>query len=627
MRLAALPILRPRMIPDALRRLFDFQRTPLAQFGDEIAERSARLGAAYAALTCLGYGVVYAIVGPAEFVPANFTVALLMGLLARWPLRSATRMVVVVVNLALALLIFQTVMVGNLTHAGAAWIIVPSVSAIMIGMRRLGIYLVVVSSVALLGVQAAREAGALKPSVQLVFAEWQLALSMVGAQVLVLLIGLLILRARDRLVTEIRDRSHELVEALERESAARAEAEAARNEALAASRAKEQFFANLTHEIRTPLAGVMGAAALLERDAASTDSRPLVAALSASARELGEVVDAMLDHAKLSVGHFAAEPEPIDLAEMLESLRAMFADQAALRGLALRVELDPQSPGRVVCDRMALRRILINLLANALKFTDAGSVELRVRVQPAARGAVLTADVSDTGIGIASEHLATIFEAFVQADASITRRFGGTGLGLAISRRLAELLGGTLGVRSAPGDGSVFTLTMPVDLADDDTAPAPQPQRAAAGEVPARRVLVVEDNPINRLVAAEMLALLGSEVVLAEDGERALERLDGTTFDLILMDLQMPGMDGIAATLALRRRERDAGMQPTPVIALTGNSASDYGEACAQAGMNGFLVKPVSIEALEALLRSPPSGGDTAGVIHPSSRDGTIPPP
>jgi signal transduction histidine kinase/CheY-like chemotaxis protein len=612
------------MIPAALRRLFDFQRTPLGQFRDEIAERSARLGAGYAAIACLAYGVAYAIVGPAEFVPVNFAVALLMALLARWPLRTATHTVAVVVNLALALLIFQTVMVGNLTHAAVAWMMVPSVAVIMIGMRALGIYLVVVSSVALIGVEAARGAGVLQPRVLLVYAEWQLALSMVGAQVLVLLIGLIILRARDRLVAEIRERSRELADALERASAARAEAEAARTEALAAGRAKEQFFANLTHEIRTPLAGVMGAATLLERDAAGPDNRPLVAALSASARELGEVVDAMLDHAKLSVGHFASEPVPVDIHEMLDSLRAMFTEQAGRRGIALRAELDPRAPRLVVCDRMALRRILINLLANALKFTDAGSVELRVGVEHTAQGPILTAQVADTGIGIASENIATIFEAFVQADASITRRFGGTGLGLAISRRLAELLGGTLGVRSELGRGSVFTLTMPVGQADDSAAPTPTPQPAAAGEVPARRVLVVEDNPINRLVAAEMLALLGSEVVLAEDGERALERLDGHPFDLILMDLQMPGMDGIAATLALRQRERDRGLHPTPVIALTGNSASDYGEACARAGMNGFLVKPVSIEALEALLRSPPQGGDAANVIATSSRLGTI---
>ena len=628
------------MLPAALRRLFDFKRTPLGLFREEIAARSARLGAGYAALACFVYGVVYAVVGPAEFVPVNFTVAALMALLARFPLRPASRTVAVVVNLALGLLAFQTFMVGNLTHAAVAWLIVPSVAAVMIGMRALAIYLVAVSAVVLLGIEAGRQLGLIQPRVRLVHAEWQLAFSLVGAQLLVLLIGLIILRARDRLVVEIRERSRQLAEALEHAGAARAEAEAsrneamaARNEALAAGRAKEQFFANLTHEIRTPLAGVVGSATLLARGEPRADQRALVDALGTSARELAEVVDAMLDHAKLSVGHFASEPVRIDLPDLLASLRALFEQPAARRGLALHIALDADSPARVDCDRMALRRILVNLLGNAIKFTDAGSVSLRLRVEVADSGATLHAEVADTGIGIAADHLATIFEAFVQADPSITRRFGGTGLGLAISRRLAELLGGTLAVRSTVGEGSVFTLRLPVGYPVDEAAAGEVTGAAQAGApalppppvaVPARRVLVVEDNPINRLLAAEMLAMLGSRVELAEDGRQALERLGVEPFDLVLMDLQMPGMDGIGATRAMRDREHRLGLAPVPIIALTGNSASDYGEACAQAGMNGFLVKPVSLEALEALLREPPPARAPSAFTGLSSQGASI---
>jgi signal transduction histidine kinase/ActR/RegA family two-component response regulator len=628
------------MLPAALRRLFDFRLRSPSLFRDEIAERSARLGAAYASLACFAYGVVYAIDGPAAFVPANFGVAVVLALLARWPLRSASRTVFAVVNLALGLLAFQTIMVGNLMHAAVAWLMVPSVAVIMIGMRGLGIYLVAASALVVLGVEGGRQLGLVVPRVRLVNAEWQFAFSVVGAQLLVLLIGLIILRARDRLVAEIRERSRELAQALAHASAARAEAEAsrneamaARNEALAAGRAKEQFFANLTHEIRTPLAGVVGSATLLERGAPREDQRALVDALGSSARELAEVVDAMLDHAKLSVGHFASEPVTIDLPEMIASLRGLFEQPAARRGLALHILLEPGTPSLVRCDRMALRRILVNLLGNAIKFTDAGSVSLRLSVDPVPEGAMLHAEVADSGIGIAPENLAAIFEAFVQADASITRRFGGTGLGLAISRRLAELLGGELSVRSVVGEGSVFTLRLPVDhppapdrdadAASGATADGPIPPAALAGPVPVRRLLVVEDNPINRLLAAEMLGMLGSRVVLAEDGRQALERLDDEPFDLILMDLQMPGMDGIEATRAIRERETRLGLAPTPIVALTGNSASDYGEACAQAGMNGFLVKPVSLESLESLLRAPPRTGD-AGVTTPSSGGATI---
>jgi signal transduction histidine kinase/ActR/RegA family two-component response regulator len=628
------------MLPAAFRRLFDFRLTSPSLFRDEIAERSARLGAAYASLACFAYGVVYAIDGPAAFVPANFGVAVVLALLARWPLRSASRTVFAVVNLALGLLAFQTIMVGNLMHAAVAWLMVPSVAVIMIGMRGLGIYLVAASALVVLGVEGGRQLGLVVPRVRLVNAEWQFAFSVVGAQLLVLLIGLIILRARDRLVAEIRERSRELAQALAHASAARAEAEAsrneamaARNEALAAGRAKEQFFANLTHEIRTPLAGVVGSATLLERGAPREDQRALVDALGSSARELAEVVDAMLDHAKLSVGHFASEPVTIDLPEMIASLRGLFEQPAARRGLALRIALEPGTPPRVRCDRMALRRILVNLLGNAIKFTDAGSVSLRLSVDPVPEGAMLHAEVADSGIGIAPENLAAIFEAFVQADASITRRFGGTGLGLAISRRLAELLGGELSVRSVVGEGSVFTLRLPVDhpptpdhgadAASGASAGGPVPPAALAGPVPVRRLLVVEDNAINRLLAAEMLGMLGSRVVLAEDGRQALERLGDEPFDLILMDLQMPGMDGIEATRAIRERETRLGLAPTPIVALTGNSASDYGEACAQAGMNGFLVKPVSLESLESLLRAPPRAGDAA-VTTPSSRGASI---
>jgi signal transduction histidine kinase/ActR/RegA family two-component response regulator len=460
--------------------------------------------------------------------------------------------------------------------------------------------------------------------VSLVHGELQLAFSLIAAQGLVLLIGLLILRARDLLVVEIGERTRQLAEALDHARAARAEAEAARIETVAASRAQEEFFANLTHEIRTPLAGVVGAVSLLQPAELPAGQRRLVEGITASAAELAEVVDAMLDHAKLSAGRFSAERVPVFVAELAQTLSSLMAERARLRGLQLSVEVDPGTPPRVLVDPMWLRRILINLMANAVKFTATGSVSLRLRVaapcEPALPGGDLTlmAEVADTGIGIPADKLEAIFQPFVQADASITRRFGGTGLGLAISRRLAELMGGTLQAASVEGKGSCFVLRLPVGLpdgpaatgSDPAVAPSVQPMGAPSSPVAhgvgAQRILLVEDSPVNRMVAGEMLTMLGCVVSLAEDGQQALQQLAESPVDLVLMDLQMPVMDGITATRALREREAAQGLPRTRVIALSGNSAADYGEACVLSGMDGFLVKPVSLASLRAVLQSVP---------------------
>jgi CheY-like chemotaxis protein len=331
----------------------------------------------------------------------------------------------------------------------------------------------------------------------------------------------------------------------------------------------------------------------------------------------------MLDHAKLSAGRFSAERVPVPVVDLVNSLSSLMSDRARRRGLQLSIDVDPGTPPRLLVDPTWLRRILVNLMANAVKFTAAGSVSVRLRMvapgEPALPGSDLTlvAEVSDTGIGIPADKLEAIFQPFVQADASITRRFGGTGLGLAISRRLAELMGGTLEAASVEGKGSRFVLRLPVALPDGAAATGGDPAVAPSGQpmgapVPVasgadvQRVLLVEDNPVNRMVAGEMLTMLGCSVSLAEDGQQALQRLTESPVDLVLMDLQMPVMDGISATRALRERERAQGLPRTRVIALSGNSAADYGEACVQAGMDGFLVKPVSLDSLRAVLQPAP---------------------
>ena len=625
-----------------LRDLFRFDTVELNRFERDVSERVVRFSAAYAALACALFGVGYWITGLVAFVPNNLLVALLMAMIAlRQPLNPVVS-IFLMINLILALLAYEMVMLGGLSYAPSVWLIVPCVAALQIGMRRLGLYSLAMSALLILAMLTGVKMGWIVPRVVMADHETVMALSLIASQSLAVLLAFIILRARDRLLAEIRERNLQLAGALAQARSAQIEAErsrneamiarneavSARNEVLAAGRSKEQFFANLTHEIRTPLNGVLGASALLERGHARADQQPLIAALSASSRDLGEVVEAMLDHAKLSVGHLSSETAPMRAADVLSSVRELMAVRAAEKLLAFRVELASDAPDWIVSDRAWLRRILVNLVANAIKFTDRGSVDLRMRIEPAdpatgpaswaaGQHAQLIAEVCDTGIGIASDKLESVFEPFVQADPSITRRFGGTGLGLTISRRLAELLGGSLTVRSADAQGSVFTLRVPVTVADapaastaveqtsgtGGSADAASDTGATAAAVP-RQVLLVEDNAVNRLLASEMLVLLGCEVTLAVDGWQAISLAGSRRFDIVLMDLQMPELDGIAASRAIRALEREQGRLTMPIVALTGNSASDYGEACQAAGMNGFLTKPVGLEALESTLRS-----------------------
>jgi signal transduction histidine kinase/CheY-like chemotaxis protein len=625
-----------------LRDLFRFDTVELNRFERDVSERVVRFSAAYAALACALFGVGYWITGLVAFVPNNLLVALLMATIAlRQPLNPVVS-IFLMINLVLVLLAYEMVMLGGLAFAPAVWLIVPCVAALQIGMRRLGIYSLILSALLILTMLAGVKQGWIVPRVVMADHETVMAGSLIASQSLAVLLAFIILRARDRLLAEIRERNLQLAGALAQARSAQIEAErsrneamaarnealAARNETLAAARSKEQFFANLTHEIRTPLNGILGASTLLDRSRPRTDQQPLIAALNASSRDLGEVVEAMLDHAKLSVGQLASETAPMRAADVVAAVRELLAARAAEKHLEFRAELAADAPEAVISDQAWLRRILINLVANAIKFTDQGTVGLRLRIEPAARtgatvawtpgqAARLIAEVTDTGIGIPVDKIESVFEPFVQADPSITRRFGGTGLGLTISRRLAELLGGSLTVRSADGEGSVFTLTVPVTVAD---APPPPPvamppsepgracvaDGAVAGVQPApmRRVLLVEDNAVNRLLANEMLILLGCEVTLAHDGWQAISLAGSRAFDIVLMDLQMPELDGIAASRSIRALEREQGRPPVPIVALTGNSASDYGEACIAAGMNGFLTKPVGLDALDDTLRS-----------------------
>jgi len=356
------------------------------------------------------------------------------------------------------------------------------------------------------------------------------------------------------------------------------------------SELKDHFLASLNHEIRTPLSGILGMADLLLETSLTDEQKDYVGATRLCAENLLEILNSTLEFSALSANHIQLEETEFAIREMIEGVAGEFHFRAESKGLKLRCTFDPALPDAVVGDALRLRRLLWHLVGNAVKFTQQGDVEVEASASPATRGRTqVTIAVHDTGIGIPTDQLNTIFESFRQLESGLARNYAGLGLGLAVAQKLAVLLHGGITVESEVGRGSSFIVRVPLRLTAEGAGRTGQNGRVRG------RVLVVDDNSVAQTIASRVLVRNGYEVEIAGDGRAAVQKASGSKFDLILMDLQMPGMDGFETLKSLRSLPD---YWDTPVLALTANCSSDYRDKCLRHGMGGFLSKPVQAREL-----------------------------
>jgi signal transduction histidine kinase/ActR/RegA family two-component response regulator len=383
---------------------------------------------------------------------------------------------------------------------------------------------------------------------------------------------------------------------------ARTRAEQGEAAAEAANKAKSAFLATMSHEIRTPLNGVFGMTQVMAAGPLEEVQRERLAIVRQSGEVLLAVLNDILDLSKIEAGKLEIEEIAFDFGPLAQGACAAFTAAANDKGLDFVFDVEA-ARGAYLGDPTRLRQILCNLISNALKFTDAGQIALTAAY---ASGALRIA-VSDTGVGIPTKALATLFDKFTQSDTTMTRRFGGTGLGLAISHQLAALMGGTIEVVSEAGRGSTFTLIVPLERLADEIAPAgatPTVIAADAGQGPGLRVLAAEDNVVNQIVLRTLLDQIGIDATMVGDGAQALAAWEAGEWDAILMDIQMPMMDGPTAARSIRSREKESGRPRTPIIALTANAMSHQVDDYLAAGMDAHVAKPIEAERLYAALQS-----------------------
>ncbi|MFN0100736.1 MAG: two-component regulator propeller domain-containing protein [Bryobacteraceae bacterium] len=398
------------------------------------------------------------------------------------------------------------------------------------------------------------------------------------------------------LESRVEERTHELRQEVLVRRRAEAEMAAARQVAERADSAKSEFLANMSHEIRTPMNGVIGMTSLLLESPLSTDQQEYVETIRSSGELLMGVINEILDFSKIEAGHLELESIPMALERVIHAAASLVAKEANQKGIELAVYAGRDVPPVVTGDPGRLEQVLVNLMSNAVKFTASGNVRVSIHSGRSDDGRLwLRFEVADSGIGISEDQLGRLFNAFVQADSSTTRRFGGTGLGLAICKRLVTAMGGEIGVVSQPGKGSTFWFTLPLTPVSGP-AVAEAKHSAPSVATTGTRILVVEDNAINQKVTRRLLERMGYSVEVVGNGLEAVRAFESAAYELIRMDCQMPVMDGYEATL--RIREKETGGRRTPIIALTASAFEDAHQRCVDAGMDGYLTKPVRAEEM-----------------------------